>query len=73
MTPDDLSIPDVIAKLRRAAAERQRRGDNLLFRNLWHNCGAPSNTFHMLVLSERGWKGRWVEGFWPYEALNARN
>jgi len=62
--PDDLSIPDVIARLRRAAE---------MHREIWVFYGAPANTFHLVPIAERGWKGRHLEGFWPYEAQDARN
>ena len=62
--PEDLTIRDVVARLRRVAELR---------RDVWVFLGAPANTFHMVPIAERGWKGRHREGFWPYEAQDARN
>lgn len=54
--PDD--IRDVVAKLRRAFA--QRHDIQVLY-------VLPRNTFLLVLIGQR------VEGFWPYEAQDARN
>lgn len=60
--PEDLSIADVIAKLRRAYRLRCE---------VFAKYEAPANTFHSIQLRKR--LLRWAEGFWPYEAQDARN